>query len=77
MGETLSGVRTYGVTNNWLGLASSVVFRTCVTADSESGGVLVGTWRDGPYASQTQVPVGTVTGLRPVRGWTGEPAEQD
>ncbi len=80
MGETLSGVRTYGVTNNWLGVASSAIHETYVAADAETGGVLISTLRElglsGPYATQAEVPVGVAEGLNPVRDWIRDaPAE--
>lgn len=78
MGETLSGVRTYGVTNNWLGVASSAIHETYVAADAETGGVLISTLRElglsGPYATQAEVPVGAVEGLRRAREWVQDAA---
>lgn len=45
----LYGGITYGVSNNWLGAASSQIHFTALGVDSESGDLVVSSFRDAPY----------------------------
>ena len=80
MGYTsMYGGRTYGVSNNWLGAASSAIHLTALTVDAETGALVVGTFQDSgssPYKTRWgEESVGSVFGTTEPGGAVDAPAE--
>ena len=49
--EGLYGCRTYGVSNNWLGAASSAIHPSALCVDAETGELVIECCENGPYAT--------------------------
>ena len=49
--EGLYGCKTYGISNNWLGAASSAIHPSALCVDGETGELVIESCHDGPYAT--------------------------
>ena len=49
--EGLYGSKTYGISNNWLGLASSAIHPSALHVDGETGELVIGLCENDPYAT--------------------------
>lgn len=67
--EGLYGSKTYGISNNWLGLASSAIHPSALHVE-ENGELVIGLWEDGPYATGTH-------GAHCIMGWHIPPETVD
>lgn len=49
--EGLYGCKTYGISNNWLGAASSAIYSSALRVDGKTGELVIESCHDGPYAT--------------------------